>query len=181
VLIRFIHIVMLLIAAARADAAAASGRWLSPRCSTTEGARVAGARARPGGALFRTLARRQRRKAASVSPSRPVAGSVHLRGARLRHPTAGAAALGGINGLSEPEECQRAMLTASTAGRPMPARHRTLAYIEGTPPSRRQKEQSMSHQPPKQSKKKPQHTPKEKKLMKQQKKHVSDTAPFIKH
>ena len=38
----------------------------------------------------------------------------------------------------------------------------------------------MSHQPPKESKKKPQHTPKEKKAIKQQKKHTSDTAPFIK-
>jgi len=38
----------------------------------------------------------------------------------------------------------------------------------------------MSHQPPKESKKKPQQTPKEKKLAKQQKKHVSDTAPFLK-
>jgi hypothetical protein len=41
-------------------------------------------------------------------------------------------------------------------------------------------ERAMSHQPPKESKKKPQHTPKEKKLAKQQKKHVSDTAPFLK-
>ena len=39
----------------------------------------------------------------------------------------------------------------------------------------------MSHQPPKESKKKPQHTPKEKKMLKQQKKHISDTVPFIKH
>ena len=39
----------------------------------------------------------------------------------------------------------------------------------------------MSHQPPKESKKKPQHTPKEKKAIKQQKKHASDAAPFIKH
>jgi hypothetical protein len=38
----------------------------------------------------------------------------------------------------------------------------------------------MSHQPPKESKKKPQHTAKEKKRLKQQKKHVSDTVPFIK-
>jgi hypothetical protein len=42
-------------------------------------------------------------------------------------------------------------------------------------------ERTMSHQPPKESKKKPQHTPKEKKTIKQQKKHASDTAPFIKH
>jgi hypothetical protein len=42
-------------------------------------------------------------------------------------------------------------------------------------------ERTMSHQPPKQSKKKPQHTPKEKKTLKQQKKHTSDAAPFIKH
>ncbi len=39
----------------------------------------------------------------------------------------------------------------------------------------------MSHQPPKTSKKKPQHTPKEKKTIKQQKKHATDTVPFIKH
>ena len=39
----------------------------------------------------------------------------------------------------------------------------------------------MSHQPPKESKKKAQHTLKEKKAIKQQKKHGSDTAPFIKH
>lgn len=38
----------------------------------------------------------------------------------------------------------------------------------------------MSHQPPKESKKKPQHTAKEKKAIKQQKKHASDTAPFLK-
>ena len=38
----------------------------------------------------------------------------------------------------------------------------------------------MSHQPPKESKKKPQHTPKEKKAIKQQKRHASDTVPFIK-
>jgi len=38
----------------------------------------------------------------------------------------------------------------------------------------------MSHQRPKENKKKPQHTPKEKKEMKQQKKHASDAAPFIK-
>jgi hypothetical protein len=42
-------------------------------------------------------------------------------------------------------------------------------------------ERTMSHQPPKQSKKKPQHTPKEKKMLKQQKKHLGDTVPFIKH
>jgi hypothetical protein len=42
-------------------------------------------------------------------------------------------------------------------------------------------ERAMSHQPPKTSKKKPQHTPKEKKTIKQQKKHASDAAPFIKH
>jgi hypothetical protein len=42
-------------------------------------------------------------------------------------------------------------------------------------------ERSMSHQPPKENKKKPQHTPKEKKAIKQQKKHASDAAPFIKH
>jgi hypothetical protein len=42
-------------------------------------------------------------------------------------------------------------------------------------------ERSMSHQPPKESKKKPRLTPKEKKTVKQQKKHVSDAAPFIKH
>jgi hypothetical protein len=41
-------------------------------------------------------------------------------------------------------------------------------------------ERTMSHQPPKQSKKKPQHTPKEKKTIKQQKKHATDAAPFIK-
>jgi hypothetical protein len=41
-------------------------------------------------------------------------------------------------------------------------------------------ERTMSHQPPKTSKKKPQHTPKEKKTIKQQKKHATDTAPFIK-
>jgi hypothetical protein len=64
---------------------------------------------------------------------------------------------------------------------PVPAQRRTLAYIGGTPPSRRWKEQFMSHQPPKQSKKKPQHTPKEKKMLKQQKKHIGDTVPFIKH
>jgi hypothetical protein len=40
---------------------------------------------------------------------------------------------------------------------------------------------TMSHQPPKESKKKAQHTPKEKKAIKQQKKHVGDAAPFIKH
>ncbi len=39
----------------------------------------------------------------------------------------------------------------------------------------------MSHQPPKQNKKKAQHTSKEKKTIKQQKKHASETAPFIKH
>ncbi len=39
----------------------------------------------------------------------------------------------------------------------------------------------MSHQPPKESKKKAQHTPKEKKAIKQQKKHVGDAVPFIKH
>ncbi len=39
----------------------------------------------------------------------------------------------------------------------------------------------MSHQPPKESKKKPQHTPKEKKVLKQQKKHASETSPLIKH
>lgn len=39
----------------------------------------------------------------------------------------------------------------------------------------------MSHQPPKQVKKKAQHTPKEKKTIKQQKKHASDAAPFLKH
>lgn len=39
----------------------------------------------------------------------------------------------------------------------------------------------MSHQPPKTSKKKAQHTPKEKKSIKQQKKHASDAAPFIKN
>ena len=38
----------------------------------------------------------------------------------------------------------------------------------------------MSHQAPKQDKKKPQHTPKEKKTLKQQKKHASATAPFLK-
>ena len=42
-------------------------------------------------------------------------------------------------------------------------------------------ERAMSHQPPKENKKKPQHTPKEKKAIKQQKKHASDAAPFIKH
>jgi hypothetical protein len=42
-------------------------------------------------------------------------------------------------------------------------------------------ERTMSHQPPKENKKKPQHTPKEKKAIKQQKKHASNTAPFIKH
>jgi hypothetical protein len=42
-------------------------------------------------------------------------------------------------------------------------------------------ERTMSHQPPKEIKKKPQHTPKEKKAIKQQKKHASDAAPFIKH
>lgn len=39
----------------------------------------------------------------------------------------------------------------------------------------------MSHQPPKQDKKKPQHTPKEKKAIKQQKKHVGDVPPLIRH
>lgn len=39
----------------------------------------------------------------------------------------------------------------------------------------------MSHQPPKESKKKSQHTAKEKKAIKQQKKHATDVAPFIKH
>jgi len=39
----------------------------------------------------------------------------------------------------------------------------------------------MSHQPPKTSKKKAQHTRKDKKSIKQQKKHASDAAPFIKH
>ena len=39
----------------------------------------------------------------------------------------------------------------------------------------------MSHQPPKQNKKKPQHTAKEKKVLKQQKKHVGDPTPLIKH
>jgi hypothetical protein len=39
----------------------------------------------------------------------------------------------------------------------------------------------MSHQPPKENKKKPQFTPKEKKKNKQQRKHASDAAPFIKH
>ena len=38
----------------------------------------------------------------------------------------------------------------------------------------------MSHQPPKENKKKPRNTPKEKKAIKQQRKHASDTAPFIK-
>jgi hypothetical protein len=42
-------------------------------------------------------------------------------------------------------------------------------------------EPTMSHQPPKQNKKKPQHTAKEKKTIKQQKKHASDQAPFIKN
>jgi hypothetical protein len=42
-------------------------------------------------------------------------------------------------------------------------------------------ERTMSHQPPKESKKKSQHTQKEKKTIKQQKKHASDAAPFIKH
>jgi hypothetical protein len=41
-------------------------------------------------------------------------------------------------------------------------------------------EEAMSHQPPKQGKKKAQHTPKEKKTLKQQKKHASDMAPFLK-
>lgn len=41
-------------------------------------------------------------------------------------------------------------------------------------------ERTMSHQPPKTSKKKAQHTPKEKKTIKQQKKHASEAAPFIK-
>jgi hypothetical protein len=41
-------------------------------------------------------------------------------------------------------------------------------------------ERTMSHQPPKENKKKPRLTPKEKKLVKQQKKHASDAAPFIK-
>ena len=39
----------------------------------------------------------------------------------------------------------------------------------------------MSHQPTKTSKKKPQHTAKEKKSIKQQKKHASEAAPFLKH
>ncbi len=39
----------------------------------------------------------------------------------------------------------------------------------------------MSHQPPKESKKKAQHTAKEKKSIKQQKKHATETVPFIKH
>jgi hypothetical protein len=39
----------------------------------------------------------------------------------------------------------------------------------------------MSHQTPKESKKKAQHTAKEKKTIKQQKKHASDSVPFIKH
>jgi hypothetical protein len=42
-------------------------------------------------------------------------------------------------------------------------------------------ERTMSHQPPKENKKKPQNTPKEKRAIKQQKKHASDTVPFIKH
>jgi hypothetical protein len=39
----------------------------------------------------------------------------------------------------------------------------------------------VSHKPPKESKKKPAMTPKEKKAIKQQKKHVGDTMPPIKH
>ena len=39
----------------------------------------------------------------------------------------------------------------------------------------------MSHQPPKENKKQPQYTPKEKKKIKQQRKHMGDPAPFIKH
>jgi hypothetical protein len=65
-----------------------------------------------------------------------------------------------------------------------PASTRTLgtasAYSAGTPSSGAHQEQTMSHQPPKQNKKKPQHTAKEKKSIKQQKKHASDQAPFIK-
>ena len=44
-----------------------------------------------------------------------------------------------------------------------------------------QQERPMSHQPPKENKKKPRYTSKEKKKIKQQRKHASDTAPFIKH
>jgi hypothetical protein len=47
-------------------------------------------------------------------------------------------------------------------------------------PGERQ-ERPMSHQPPKESKKKAQHTLKEKKVIKQQKKQGSETAPFLKH
>ena len=38
----------------------------------------------------------------------------------------------------------------------------------------------MAHQPPKENKKKAKLTPKEKKTIKQQKKHATDAAPFIK-
>ena len=39
----------------------------------------------------------------------------------------------------------------------------------------------MSHQPPKENKRKPRLTSKEKKAIKQQKKHATDAASFIKH
>lgn len=41
-------------------------------------------------------------------------------------------------------------------------------------------ESHMTHRPPKENKKKAQHSAKEKKLIKQKKKHASDTTPFIK-
>jgi len=39
----------------------------------------------------------------------------------------------------------------------------------------------MSHQPPKEQKKKPRLTAKEKKVAKQQRKHVGDTPPVVRH
>jgi hypothetical protein len=39
----------------------------------------------------------------------------------------------------------------------------------------------MSHRPPKENRKKPLLTPKEKKLAKQQRKHVGDAPPIVKH
>jgi hypothetical protein len=62
----------------------------------------------------------------------------------------------------------------------IPADPKTLAYSDERHSPGDPQERPMSHQPPKESKKKPQQTPKEKKLAKQQKKHLSDTAPFLK-
>jgi hypothetical protein len=53
--------------------------------------------------------------------------------------------------------------------------------VSGRPIFGDTQEPTMSHQPPKESKKKAQHTAKEKKSIKQQKKHATETVPFIKH